>query len=132
MQEIDAHLDAARAAADAGVGAVGSRARAHAASRIAALAAAAPPHRRVAVSRLAAGARQAVAASRSAGAERLLAAMVSQRSNDDTDKAAETWLQRVIDASESPSPNVRGADRDASSARLVALIVLVPSGNRDR
>lgn len=132
MQEIDAHLDAVRAAADAGVGAVGSRTRAHAASRIAALAAAAPPHRRVAVSRLAADARQAVAASRSAGAERLLAAMVSQRSNDDTDKAAEVWLQRVIDASEFSSPNVHGVDRDASSARLLALIVLVPSGNRDQ
>jgi hypothetical protein len=63
-----------------------------------------------------------VAASRSAGAERLLAAMVSPRSNDDTDKAAENWPL---------SPNAYENDHHASSARLLALIVLVPGGNRE-
>jgi hypothetical protein len=122
------HLDAARAAADAGVDDVGSRARAAAATRIAALAASAPPHRRTAVSRLAANARSVVATSRSAGAERLLAALVSHRSGPDGAEAAETWLERIIDA----RTGVPNADRDDAAGRrerVVALILLVPPGD---
>jgi hypothetical protein len=124
MREIDAYLDAARGAADAGVAGVGSRARVTASSRIAALAAAAPPHRRPAVSRLAVAARDSVAASRSAGAERLLAALVSARAGDEGAAAAEEWLERVIEAGGSRQPN---ADVGAPApSRVNALIVLVP------
>jgi hypothetical protein len=109
------------------VAAVGSRARAAASSRIAALAAAAPPHRRPAVSRLAATARDAVAASRSAGAERLLAALVSTSTGDEGADAAEAWLERIIEVTESGAPN---ANRVAlgTRTRVHALIVLVPAG----
>ncbi len=124
MREIDAYLDAARAASDAGVATVGSRARVTASSRIAALAAAAPPHRRPAVSRLAVAARNSVAASRSAGAERLLAALVSARAGDEGAAAAEEWLERVIEVAEPRLPN---ADVGAPApSRVNALIVLVP------
>jgi hypothetical protein len=126
IQQVDVHLEATRAAADAGVIAVGSRARAVAASRIAALAANAPPHRRTAVSRLAASARQAVATSRSAGAERLLAALVAPDA-DESAEAAEEWLERIIDAGEASVPN--GIDKPAE--RLLALIVLVPRSAED-
>ena len=122
--EIDGFLDAARAAADAGVAAIGSRARAAAASRIAALATAAPPHRRVAVSRLAATARHAVAASRTAGAERLLAALVTTGPSDEA--APESWLERIAELGAGAAPNAD--DRVAAGAgRPRALIVLVPS-----
>ena len=127
LREIDAYLDAVRGAADAGVTAVGSRARATASSRIAALAAAAPPHRRPAVSRLAAAARDAVAASRSAGAERLLAALVSTSAGDDGADAAEAWLERIIEVTESGVPNATGFFSSTTS-RVHALIVLVPTG----
>ena len=124
MRDLDAYFDAARGAADAGVAAVGSRARATASSRIAALAAAAPPHRRPAVSRLAVAARDSVAASRSAGAERLLAALVSSRAGDEGADAAEAWLERVIEAAESRLPNADVAG--AAPSGVNALIVLVP------
>jgi hypothetical protein len=125
MRELDAYLDASRAAADAGVAAVGSRVRAIATSRIAALAAAAPPHRRPAVSQLAVAARSSVAASRSAGAERLLAALVAPRVGGEGADAAEAWLERVIEVTESPVPN---ADAAANRfPRVHALIVLVQS-----
>jgi hypothetical protein len=126
LREIDAYLDTVRGAADAGVMAVGSRARASASSRIAALAAAAPPHRRPAVSRLAAAARDAVAASRSAGAERLLAALVSSRAGDEGVDAAEAWLERIIEVTESGAPNAGGVS--GTTTRVHALIVLVPTG----
>jgi superfamily II DNA or RNA helicase len=127
LKELDGYLDAARAAAEAGVTAVGSKARAAAASRIAALAAAAPPHRRVAVSRLAASARRAVAGSRTAGAERLLAALIRPRgASDDAADAAETWLERVIDAA-GTSPNAIDDDQRTSHTRVTALVVLVPA-----
>ena len=124
LREIDGFLDAARAAADAGVAAIGSRARAAAASRIAALATAAPPHRRVAVSRLAATARHAVAASRTAGAERLLAALVAPGASDEA--APESWLERIAELGAGAAPN---ADERAAggAGRPRALIVLVPS-----
>jgi len=123
IRELDAYFDASRAAADAGVTAVGSRARAIASSRIAALAAAAPPHRRPAVSQLAVAARTSVAASRSAGAERLLAALVAPRVGGEGADAAEAWLERVIDATESRAPN---ADAIAPRpSRVHALVVLV-------
>jgi superfamily II DNA or RNA helicase len=126
LHEIESYLEAARAAADAGVAAVGSRARAVAASRIAALAAAAPPHRRVAVSRLAAHARGAVAGSRSAGAERLLAALIARPlAGADADGAAEVWLDRVIEAGERGAPNVQLEPDDARPPRVCALVVLV-------
>jgi len=125
MRELDAYLDASRAAADAGVAAVGSRVRAIATSRIAALAAAAPPHRRPAVSQLAVAARSSVAASRSAGAERLLAALVAPRVGGEGADAAEAWLERVIEVTESRVPN---ADAAANRfPRVHALIVLVQS-----
>ena len=127
LREIGGYLDAARGAADAGVTAVGSRARANASSRIAALAAAAPPHRRPAVSRLAAAARDAVAASRSAGAERLLAALVSSSTGDEGADAAEAWLERIIEVTESGAPNATGIISSATT-RVHALIVLVPGG----
>ena len=123
MREFDAYLDASRAAADAGVAAVGSRARAIASSRIGALAAAAPPHRRPAVSQLAVAARSAVAASRSAGAERLLAALVAPRAGDEGADAAEAWLERVIEVTESHVPNADVAA--AHPSRVHAVIVLV-------
>ena len=123
IRELDAYLEASRAAADAGVAAVGSRARAIASSRIAALAAAAPPHRRPAVSQLAVAARSSVAASRSAGAERLLAALVAPKVGSEGADAAEEWLERVIQASESRTPNAEGGQPGAS--RVNALIVLV-------
>jgi helicase-like protein len=127
LREIDAYLESARAAADAGVAAIGSRARATAASRIAALATAAPPHRRVAMSRLAASARHAVARSRTAGAERLLAALVA--SDDREPAAAETWLERIAGVGAGALPN---EDDGAPSepGRTLALIVLVPSTPR--
>ena len=124
MRQVAMHLDAAVAAAAAGVDAVGSRARAVAASRIASLAANVPPHRRTAVSRLAASARQAVASSRSAGAERLLAALVSTEAGDEGTEAAEVWLERIIDAG-AAAPNVESDV--AGPERLLALIVLVPA-----
>jgi len=123
IRELDAYLDASRAAADAGVASVGSRARAIASSRIAALAAAAPPHRRPAVSQLAVAARRSVAASRSAGAERLLAALVAPRVGDDGVDAAEAWLERVIEVTEPRAPNADTAAPGPS--RVSALIVLV-------
>jgi len=123
IRELNAYLDAARAAADAGVAAVGSRARAIASSRIAALAATAPPHRRPAISQLAVAARSSVAASRSAGAERLLAALVAPRVGDKGAEAAEAWLERVIEVTESRTPNADGAAPRPS--RVNALIVLV-------
>jgi hypothetical protein len=126
LREIDVYMDAARGAADAGVTAVGSRARATASSRIAALAAAAPPHRRPAVSRLAAAARDAVAASRSAGAERLLAALVSTSAGDEGADAAEAWLERIIEVTDSGAPNAIGIGA-STTARVHALIVLVPT-----
>jgi len=126
LREIDTYLDAVRGAADAGVTALGSRARATASSRIAALAAAAPPHRRPAVSRLAAAARDAVAASRSAGAERLLAALVSTSAGDEGADAAEAWLERIIEVTESGAPNATGI-ASSTTARVHALIVLVPT-----
>ncbi len=127
LREIDGYLDALRGAADAGVNAVGSRARATASSRIAAVAAAAPPHRRPAVSRLAAAARDAVAGSRSAGAERLLAALVSSRAGDEGADAAEAWLERIIEMTESATPNAPGTVL-STTGRVHALIVLVPTG----
>jgi len=123
MRELYAYLDASRAAEDAGVTAIGSRARAIASSRIAALAAAAPPHRRPAVSQLAVAARRSVAASRSAGAERLLAALVAPRVGDVEAGAAEAWLERVIEVAGSRAPDADVAEPRPSRAR--ALIVLV-------
>ena len=123
IRELDAYLDASRAAADAGVAGVGSRARAIASSRIAALAAAAPPHRRAAVSQLAVAARSSVAASRSAGAERLLAALVAPRVGDDGSNAAEAWLERVIEVTQARGPNADVAAPRPS--RAIALIVVV-------
>ena len=123
IRELDAYFDAARAAADAGVAAVGSRARAIASSRIAALAAAAPPHRRPAVSQLAVAARNSVAAARSAGAERLLAALVAPRVGGEGADAAEAWLARVIEVTESRAPNA--AVVAPGPTRVNALIVLV-------
>ena len=122
IRELDAYLDAARAAADAGVAGVGSRTRAIASSRIAALAAAVPPHRRPAVSQLAVAARRSVAASRSAGAERLLAAIVAPGVGNEGADAAEAWLERVIEVTESLAPN---ADSEPNGFRVSALIVLV-------
>ena len=129
LKELDVYLDAARGAADAGVAVVGSRARAAAASRIAALAAAAPPHRRVAVSRLAVSARGAVARSRTAGAERLLAALMAARApSDATTHEAEAWLERVINVGGGASPNGTTDDHEtATSQRVCAVIVLVPA-----
>jgi superfamily II DNA or RNA helicase len=125
LADLDAYLEAARAAADVGVSAVGSHARAVAASRISALAAAAPAHRRVATARLAARARVSVARSRSAGAERLLAALVASRTpDDDAAGAAETWLERVVAATESSTPNAEPVP-SAEPPRVVALVVLV-------
>jgi len=123
IRELDLYFDAKRAAADAGVAAVGSRARAIASSRIAALAAAAPPHRRPAVSQLAVAARSAVAASRSAGAERLLAALVAPRVGGEGADAAEAWLERVIEVTESRTPNAD--DTGPRPSRVHALVVLV-------
>jgi hypothetical protein len=130
LKEADAYLSAASAAADAGVAAVGSRARAAASSRIAALAAAAPPHRRPAVSRLAATARDAVAGSRSAGAERLLAALVSTIASDEGADAAEAWLERIIEVTEpgAPTANNFAVGARTTRTRVHALIVLVPTG----
>jgi len=123
IRELDTYLDASRAAADAGLAAVGSRARAIAASRIAALAADAPPHRRPAVSQLAVAARSSVAASRSAGAERLLAALVAPRVGGEGADAAEAWLERVIQVTESRTPNVDAAA--PRPFRVIAVIMLV-------
>jgi hypothetical protein len=123
MRELDAYLDAARAAADAGVAAVGSRARAIASSRIAALAAAAPPHRRPTVSRLAVAARDSVAASRSVGAERLLAALVSERAGDEGAGAAEAWLERVVAVTESRMPNADVSPPRPSCVKAVIVLV---------
>ncbi|HEX5073597.1 MAG TPA: DEAD/DEAH box helicase [Gemmatimonadaceae bacterium] len=122
IRELDAYLNTARAAADAGVAGVGSRTRAIASSRIAALAAAVPPHRRPAVSQLAVAARRSVAASRSAGAERLLAAIVAPGVGNEGADAAEAWLERVIEVTESLAPN---ADSEPNGFRVSALIVLV-------
>jgi superfamily II DNA or RNA helicase len=123
IRELDAYFDASRAAADAGLTAVGSRARAIASSRIAALAAAAPPHRRPAVSQLAVAARRSVAGLRSAGAERLLAALVAPRVGGEGADAAEAWLERVIEATESRAPNADTTPPRPS--RVHALVVLV-------
>jgi len=68
-------------------------------------------------------ARTSVATSRSAGAERLLAALVAPRVGGEGADAAEAWLERVIDATESRAPN---ADAIAPRpSRVHALVVLV-------
>jgi hypothetical protein len=120
--EVEEYLAEQRAAADAGVIALGSRAQATAANRIAALAASAPAHRRVAVSRLAASARQAVAKSRTAGAERLLSALVD--SADAENASPESWLSRLIETSAGTPPNVDSAVGESrTTVRAVILIV---------
>jgi hypothetical protein len=125
LREIDDHLESIRAAADAGIASIGSRARATAASRIAALASTAPPHRRVAISRLAATARHVVAKSRTAGAERLLAALVAPQADDPA--AAEAWLERIAEVGARGEPNAeRRSAATPGGAR--ALILLLPSG----
>jgi hypothetical protein len=124
LGEIDLHLESARAADDAGVASIGSRARSAAASRIAALTTAAPPLRRVAISRLAASARHVVTRSRTAGAERLLAALVATAANDPM--AAEAWLERIVEAGtrEAPNGNLDGTGRPGLPR---AILLLVPS-----
>ena len=64
-----------------------------------------------------------MAASRSAGAERLLAALVAPRAGDEGADAAEAWLERVIEVTESQVPNADVAA--ARPARVHAVIVLV-------
>ena len=125
QNEIDRYLDATRAARSAGIADVGSRTRAAVASRIARLAGHAPPHRRSSVTRLAAEARHVVARSRSAGAERLLAALVTPDSGMDGADAAETWLERIIDAGTAAPPNEPPGEEPRE--RLLALILLVPT-----
>ena len=124
LGEIEAYLESTRAAADAGVFAVGSRVRAHAAGRIASLTASAPPHRRVVVSRLAAGARRAIEGARSAGAERLLGALVAAGESDlDTTDSAEAWLERVIEMGSPASPNA--APNNEHCAPVVRAVLLL-------
>ena len=124
LGEISAYLDATRAAADAGVLAVGSRTHASVAGRIASLAASAPAHRRVVVSRLAAGARRTIQSARSAGAERLLAALVSADVSDNGDAdAGEAWLERVIELGSPGAPNVEPSP--GTSAPVVRAVLLL-------
>ena len=126
LREIDAHLDSARAAADAGVADVGSRAHASAAGRIASVTAAAAPHRRVVVSRLAADARRSIERARSAGAERLLNALVATGAREEhTGAAAEAWLEQVIELG-GPSPNVDRDQTGGGTSVVRALLLLIP------
>jgi hypothetical protein len=122
--ELDAFAIARVAARDVGLATVGSRAHAVASNRIAALAAAAPAHRRVAVSRLAVSARRAVASSRSAGAERLLSALLADRTSSPAEDAAETWLARVIDLA-APAPNAERAEAAESGHTVRAVLLLI-------
>jgi superfamily II DNA or RNA helicase len=125
LLEIGAYVESTRAAADAGVSAVGSRTHANAAGRIASLAASAPPHRRIIVSRLAAGARRAIDRARSAGAERLLGALVSAGdSASDTADAAEAWLERVIELGAPATPNA-GPAMETGEPVVRAVLLLV-------
>jgi hypothetical protein len=83
------------------------------------------------VSRLAAHARGAVAGSRSAGAERLLAALIARPlAGADADGAAEVWLDRVIEAGERGAPNVQLDPDDTRPPRVCALVVLVGVASR--
>ena len=126
IRAIEAHAAAQRAARDAGLTLAGSRTHAMASTRISAVAAAAPPHRRAAVSRLAAHARQTVAASRTAGAERLLTALLADRSSPPAvDKAAEAWLSRVIELGAAPGPNAAPAPAESGAWTVQALLLLV-------
>ena len=97
-----------------------------ASSRISAVVAAAPAHRRVAVSRLAARARQTVAASQTAGAERLLSALLADESTPIVaNEAAERWLSRVIELGPAPEADVTPAPAERSDWTVHALLVLV-------
>jgi hypothetical protein len=125
LRDLEAFLDAHRAAADAGVAEVGFRTHSAAAGRIAALAARAPAHRRVAVSRLAASARTAVDRARTAGSERLLRALLATNADEDaTGDAGESWLARL--AALDPTPDRHPAPTAPAPTRIDALIVLVP------
>ena len=124
MRAIEAHAAAQLAARDAGLTLAGSRTHAMASTRISVVAAAAPAHRRAAVSRLAARARQTVAASRTAGAERLLTALLADRSSPlAADEAAETWLSRVIELGATPTPNAAPAEGGAWTVHALLLLV---------
>ena len=126
MRQLEAYVLSQRAAHDAGVALSGSRAHSTASSRIAALAAAAPPHRRVAVSRLAATARHAVAASRTAGAERLLSALLADGSAGvATDDGGETWLSRVIGIADASRPNAAPQTRESAPFAVDAVLLLI-------
>jgi hypothetical protein len=126
LREIDTHLDSERAAAEAGVADVGSRAHASAAGRIASVTAAAAPHRRVVVSRLAADARRSIDQARSAGAERLLNALVATGVREEqTGAAAEAWLEQVIELGTS-APNAGREQSDAGAPKIRALLLLIP------
>jgi hypothetical protein len=126
LREIDAYVESTRAAADAGISGVGSRTHANAAGHIASLAASAPPHRRIVVSRLAAGARRAIDHARSAGAERLLGALVSARNSaHDAADSAEAWLERVIELGPAPPPNAGAATGAGEAGEAVVRAVLL-------
>ena len=118
-------MNAQRAAQDAGLSLAASRAHASASSRIAAVAAAAPAHRRVVVSRLAATAREAVVASHTAGAERLLAALMARGSKGEPlGDDAEAWLSKVIELG-AGAPNVADAVTTGDTFAIDALLLLV-------
>ena len=125
IREVEAYVHAQRAAHDAGIALSGSRAHSTASNRIAALAATAPPHRRVAVSRLAATARRAVAASRTAGAERLLSALLADKSGVATEDGGETWLARVIEMADAPTPNAGPETRESAPFSVDAVLLLI-------
>ena len=78
------------------------------------------------MSRLAASAREAVTHSRTAGAERLLRALVERElPGDAAPDAGEAWLERVIALTENV-PNVTSDAPVCSTATIYGLIVLVP------
>jgi hypothetical protein len=77
----------------------------------------------VAVSRLAVSARRAVATSRSAGAERLLTALLADRTSP-PDDAAESWLTRVIGLADS-SPNAEAVGAEEARHTVHAVLLLV-------
>ena len=126
MRAIEAYATTQRAERDAGLALVGSRPHAMASSRISAVVAAAPAHRRVAVSRLAARARQTVAASQTAGAERLLSALLADESTPIVaNEAAERWLSRVIELGPAPEADATPAPAERSDWTVHALFLLV-------
>jgi len=134
LDQLDRFMAGERASAATDLELVGSRAHARVAGRIAIVAAAAPAHRRVIMSRLAARARTALRATRAAGGERMLDALIPPGTAESSDAAGEAWLDRVIELGSRSLPNAgdsahEAAEVPAESPAVLALLMLVASAD---